>query len=117
MKPKLYLLALALFCGLLPLTVQGVELLDREPGPRPRATKMLPVMIQTEPGVLTVVFIQDLGEVTFTLQQVIGQMAISQQMNVSALDQESFELSAGVYTLTITDATGNLITELCFEMP
>ena len=119
MKPKLYLLALTLICGLLPLTSQGAELLDRvEPGPKPRSARMQPVLLDVETGALTVMFIQDLGEVAIILQEeVTGKIAVNRIIDAAAGSSVSFSVPNGAYTLTVTDAFGNLISVFSIEIP
>jgi len=111
MKPKHYILVLSLASAILPLAVQGALLLKKGEGGTGggptaslRRAVMPPVMIETAPEMLYLLFTRDLGEVTIELRGVTGRPLISQPVNTSIQTNESLMLPAGAYLLTITAA-------------
>jgi len=122
MKLKLYLLAIWLISGVLPVTLQGVELMEQGSGPggNPKVQKMSipPVEIEIESGKVTVIFTRDLGEVTVMLQEEpSGAMVVYQPMQATANGSELFALPAGTYMLTVTDENEEVITGVSIVIP
>lgn len=122
MKPKLYLLALWLISGVLPLTLQGAGLMDKEGGPGggPRIQRMSipPVEVEIESGKVIISFIRDLGEVTVMLQEESSKaIVVYQTINATVYENEMYALPAGAYTLTVTGENEKIITGINLLIP
>ncbi|MDR2919245.1 MAG: hypothetical protein LBV72_07770 [Tannerella sp.] len=112
MRVKSYFLLAVSLCCMLPFMAHGADLYEENPpppGPRVRSMPISPITINAESGMLTLQFMSDLGEVYVILQPAAKKTNYFQSVNTSIQDQAVFAVPAGIYTLIITDAFGNVI--------
>ncbi|MDR2921608.1 MAG: hypothetical protein LBV72_19860 [Tannerella sp.] len=116
MRERFYFLAVALCC-MLPFMAQGADLDPDEPTPGPRSMLISPVTVNAEPGMLTLYFTSDFGEVYILLQPVAKKINYFQSVDTSIQNQAVFTAPAGTYILTVTDTAGNIIKQEYVAIP